>query len=97
MSTRQGAAPRPAPPDDPAQRLAAYDQLAVSARDFFTHFHSKINGYPLPAEEGENPEDADIDPAQYEAYDECRADYGEMAKDLMEALAGHAPKERTGT
>ncbi|MGX1025556.1 hypothetical protein RKD37_000006 [Streptomyces ambofaciens] len=97
MSACQSAAPRPAPSDDPAQRLAAYDQLAVSARDFLTHFHSKINEYRLSSEEGQNPEDADIDPAQYEAYDECRADYGEMAMDLMEALAGHAPKERTGT
>ncbi|CAC36529.1 hypothetical protein PV411_30345 [Streptomyces sp. NRRL_B-16638] len=97
MSACQSAAPRPAPPDDPVQRLAAYDQLAVSARDFLDRFHSKINGYRLPAEEGENPEDTDIDPAQYEAYDECRADYGEMAMHLMEAVAGHAPKERTGT
>jgi hypothetical protein len=97
MSACQSAAPRPAPPEDPAQRLAAYDQLAVSARDFLARFHAEIDGYRLPAEEGENPEDADIDPDQYEAYDECRADYGEMAMDLVEALAGHAPEERAGT
>ncbi|WP_435607391.1 hypothetical protein [Streptomyces ardesiacus] len=62
-----------------------------------TSFHSKINGYRLPVEEGQNPEDADIDPAQYEAYDECRADYGEMAMDLVETLTGHAPEEAAGT
>jgi hypothetical protein len=97
MSTCQSASPRPAAPDHPTQRLAAYDQLAASARDFLARFHGEINGYRLPAEDGENPEDADIDPAQYQAYDECRADYGEMAMDLVEVLAGHAPEERAGT
>ncbi|MFF7764329.1 hypothetical protein [Streptomyces griseorubiginosus] len=97
MSARPATATCPAPCDAPAQRLAAYDQLAASARDFLARFDDEINGYRLPAEEGENLGDADIDPAQYEAYDECRADYGEMAMDLVEALAGHASKERAGT
>ncbi|MEU9072110.1 hypothetical protein AB0D60_35155 [Streptomyces sp. NPDC048306] len=71
--------------------------LAVSARDFLTSFHAEINKYRLPAEEGQNPQDADIDLAQYEAYDECRADYGETAMDLVEALSGHSPEEGAGT
>lgn len=96
MSTCQNTAPRPAPSGDLAQRLTAYDQLAARAREFLARFHSEINGYRFPAEDGENPEDANIDPAQYEAYDECRADYGEMAMDLVGALADHAPDERTG-
>lgn len=94
MSARQATATCPAPRDAPAQRLAAYDQLAASARDFLARFDAEVNGYRFPAEEGENPEDADIDPAQYEAYDECRADYGEEAMNLVEALAGHALDER---
>ncbi|GGJ58628.1 hypothetical protein GCM10010121_081620 [Streptomyces brasiliensis] len=50
-------------------------------------------GQRLPAEDGEDLEDMGIDPARYTAYDEMRANYGERAMNLVEALAGCAPQE----
>ncbi|MFI1177814.1 hypothetical protein [Streptomyces melanogenes] len=70
-----------------AERLAAYDELAASAGELLADFQTEANGYRLPAEDGTDPEGAAIDPAQYTAYDEMRADYGEMALALVETLA----------
>jgi hypothetical protein len=97
MSTCQNTAHLPAPPDDPAQRLAAYDELAASAHDFLARFRAKVNEYRLPVENGEDPEDADVDPDKYRAYDEMRADYGELAMGLVQALASRAPEEEERT
>ncbi|MFC4463986.1 hypothetical protein ACFPH6_05310 [Streptomyces xiangluensis] len=59
---------------------AALNKSIEQARDLITRYEAAIARFRT--ENGE-----DIDPQQYGAYDETRADYGEEAIDLVSSLA----------
>lgn len=72
---------------DNTERVAKLETLAMQAHDFLNEYEQGLNKFRLPATEGHEPEDMDIDPKQMDAYDEYRADWNESAMDLAKMLA----------
>lgn len=94
MSTRQDTTPRPVPNNDPAQRLPVDVetalQIATEAREFREQYWAEVDRFRLPAGQGEDPQDMDVDPAQYGEFDRMRSAWEEVAMDLVAKWAGLA-------
>lgn len=90
----------PVPSCTPLPRTARqtdWEQLARQAADFTTRYQRAVDAFRIPAEDGQDPSEADIDPDRYEAYDEMRADWGEAALSLVERLTAHARPRTSAT
>lgn len=71
----------PEPSCTPLPRTARqtdWEQLARQAADFTARYQKAVDAFRVPAEDGQDPSEADIDPARYEAYDEMRADWAKQ-------------------
>ncbi|MET9499552.1 hypothetical protein [Streptomyces sp. NPDC006552] len=75
----------------PALRLHDYNELAAQAADFINTHDARVDAFRLPAEEGQDPRTADIDPSKYAAYFDMCADWGADALDLVAQNPHQAP------
>ncbi|MFZ3562686.1 hypothetical protein ACOKM5_42905 [Streptomyces sp. BH097] len=73
------------------------ERISSEAAELIAGYRAHIRAYRLPAEDGQDPDDTDIDPTHFPAYDEARADWGEAALRFISDLAEQAPPQRPAT